>query len=107
MYSVCRDGSDGSSCQVYTSSVDTSTSGYMTVDWDDCAGANECDCDNDCEVKTSWKATTSGSTLTIETINDEVDYDAGHTVYTGYSLDGTTYEVTRNGYASQTHTFTC
>ena len=24
-----------------------------------------------------------------------------------YSLDGTTYEVTRNGYASQTHTFTC
>ncbi len=25
----------------------------------------------------------------------------------GYSLDGTTYEVTRNGYASQTHTFTC
>ena len=35
------------------------------------------------------------------------DYDAGHTVYTGYTLDGTTYEVTRNGYASQTHTFTC
>ena len=31
----------------------------------------------------------------------------GHAVYTGYTLDGTTYEVTRNGYATQSHSFTC
>ena len=45
--------------------------------------------------------------MTITTTNDEVDYDAGNAVYTGYTLDGTTYEVTRNGYATQSHSFTC
>ena len=50
---------------------------------------------------------TSGNTMTITTTNDEVDYDAGNAVYTGYTLDGTTYEVTRNGYATQSHSFTC
>ena len=77
----------------------------MIVDWDDCVSG--CDCDNDCEVKTSWTVTTSGNTMTITTTNDEVDSDAGHAVYTGYTLDGTTYEVTRNGYATQSHSFAC
>ena len=45
-----------------------------------------------------------GGSMVITVINDETDYEAGHAVYVGYELDGTTYSVTNNGY--DTHTFT-
>jgi len=116
MYATCRDATDGSGCQVYSDDMSLG-SAYMTVEWDDAPdsstenllGAVELeadDCDMDIEVTTTWSVATDGSTMTLTVTLDAPDYDAGNSVYAGFELNNTTYEVTEDGDADYTFTYT-
>ncbi len=97
------DGSDGSGGQVVSASV--SAASGMSLTWDDCASG--CDCDTDTAASTSWSASKSGSTLTVTVSNSITAYDAGNTIYAGYSITsyGTYYDYRSS--SSNTFTYAC
>ncbi len=97
------DGSDGSGGQVVGASV--SASSGMTLTWDDCTSG--CDCDTDTQAATSWSASKSGTTLTVSVSNSITAYDAGNTIYAGYSITsyGTYYD--HRSSSSNTFTYAC
>ncbi|MBM4365045.1 MAG: putative metal-binding motif-containing protein [Deltaproteobacteria bacterium] len=97
------DGSDGSGGQVVGASV--SASSGMTLTWDDCSSG--CDCDTDSQAATSWSVSKSGATLTVSVSNSITAYDAGNTIYAGYSITsyGTYYD--HRSSSSNTFTYSC
>lgn len=96
------DNSDGSSGQVTSASVSSSS---MSLQWDDTTGSS--DCDLDISGTTSWSASKSGTTLTVSVSHTITGYEAGNSIESGYSITDDGASRTSSGTISGTHTYTC